>query len=755
MCRKLFFLIYSVLLLSIVGNASAELVAHLPLDEGSGKVTQDVTGNGHDGTLTDEGILWAEGKLGSCIELDGAGYIDVAGPNEIEIGGADVTIALWLKSSAVGVFAMSAIGKLDPTVHSSQDRVFGINSAGQWEMYQYGVGALTSPTFIRDGDWHHVVFSQEHDYKDSYDLWNFYVDAELMATRGDFDSGDDAEEHIIRIGQGVGPVGGSFIGAIDDIRIYNHALTQAELRELIPLELYATLPYPRNGAKNVSDNPALTWRSGIDGAQHELYIGTSPSEVMSAEVTSSDIYKGRQALDSYTFPEPLEWGETYYWRIDEVNDAQADSPWKGDVWGFTVANFIVVDDFESYNDIVEGEEGSNLVYYTWLDGLDNPSTNGSTMGYFTGWSLESDVVHGGGKSAPFMYDNSVAGISEIQRQWETPQDWTANNLKSLTLWFEGDPANSAEPLYILIEDSAGAVKVLTHDGPAAVQLDGWQEWNILLSDLSDSGLNLAAIKKMCIGVGNKDNPQTGDAGTLYLDDIRVYIPRCRPEIAQPRCDFNGDCVVDELDLAILESEMGSESVRPEDVVEAYREVESADTIAEPMMIWDDPEASGGQYMEVQPGTGGGGSGANEDLSATYDINVSGGVYQLLGRTLCADGKDDSFWIRIQGATTNRNNDTGWVRWGVVNSSEWMWTPVRSMDDADKTVLFTMEAGSYTVEITYREDGAKIDAFLLTDDMEFDISIFNPLRTDLNEDGKVDAEDRAILMESWLEETLWP
>jgi hypothetical protein len=354
-----------------------------------------------------------------------------------------------------------------------------------------------------------------------------------------------------------------------------------------------------------------------------------------------------------------------------------------------------------------------------------------------------------------MYDNSVSGISEIQRQWETPQDWTANNLKSLTLWFEGDPANSAEPLYILIEDSAGAVKVLTHDDPAAVQLDGWQEWNILLSDLSDSGLNLAAIKKMCIGVGNKDNPQTGDTGTLFLDDIRVYIPRCRPEIAKPRCDFNGDCVVDELDLAILESEMGSESVRPEDVVEAYREVESADTIAEPMMIWDDPEASGGQYMEVQPGTGGGGSGANEDLSATYDINVSGGVYQLLGRTLCPDGKDDSFWIRIQGAATNRNNDTGWVRWGVVNSSEWMWTPVRSMDDADTTVLFTMEAGSYTVEITYREDGAKIDAFLLTDDMEFDISIFNPLRTDLNADGVIDAEDRAILMESWLEDELWP
>ena len=202
MCRRLICLVYFVLMLSIVGNASADLVAHLPLDEGSGTVAQDATANGHDGTLTGKGVVWAEGKLGSCVELDGAGYIDVAGPEGIEIGGSDVTIALWLKSSAVGVFAMSAISKLDPTAHSQSDRVFGINSAGQWDMYQGWVGALTSPTFIRDGEWHHVVFSQEHDYKDSYDLWNLYVDAELMATRGDFDSGDDAEGHIIRIGQG-------------------------------------------------------------------------------------------------------------------------------------------------------------------------------------------------------------------------------------------------------------------------------------------------------------------------------------------------------------------------------------------------------------------------------------------------------------------------------------------------------------------------------------------------------------------------
>ena len=145
MCRKFIFLISFVLVLSTAGNVSAVLVAHLPFDEGSGTVAQDVTGNGHDGTLTEEGVIWAEGKLGGCVELDGTGHIDVAGPKGIEIGGSDVTIALWLKSSATGVFAMSAIGKLDPTAHSQNDRVFGINSAGQWDMYS-NLGVFPRPS---------------------------------------------------------------------------------------------------------------------------------------------------------------------------------------------------------------------------------------------------------------------------------------------------------------------------------------------------------------------------------------------------------------------------------------------------------------------------------------------------------------------------------------------------------------------------------------------------------------------------------
>ncbi|MCX5643493.1 MAG: hypothetical protein NTZ17_02235 [Phycisphaerae bacterium] len=79
------------------------------------------------------------------------------------------------------------------------------------------------------------------------------------------------------------------------------------------------------------------------------------------------------------------------------------------------------------------------------------------------------------------------------------------------------PSNDAAPLYVAVADSAGHVKSLTHPDPAAVQAIDWQKWMIPLSDLQ--GVNLAAVKKMTIGVGDRANPKAGGSGVIYLDDI--------------------------------------------------------------------------------------------------------------------------------------------------------------------------------------------------------------------------------------------
>jgi hypothetical protein len=303
--------------------------------------------------------------------------------------------------------------------------------------------------------------------------------------------------------------------------------------------------------------------AGGKTAKHDVYFGTNKNEVANATTASTGIYRGQQNLDvtSYTPSElPLQWGETYYWRIDEANAVHPDSLWKGSLWSFTTANYISVDDFEAYTDDV-----GSRIFQTWRDGwgFTEPAPGypgngtGSAVGYSQAPFAEQTIVHGGSQSMPLAYDNSgTAGktrYSETQREWASPQDWTINNLKALTLWFYGDPNNAVEQLYVAVEDNAGHVKVVNHPDQTAVQKDAWQEWNIELTQFSAAGVNLKAVKKMYIGLGNRTSPKASGKGSLYFDDIRLYIRRCVPSLAKPIADLSGNCVVDYADIEIMAS----------------------------------------------------------------------------------------------------------------------------------------------------------------------------------------------------------
>ena len=91
-------------------------------------------------------------------------------------------------------------------------------------------------------------------------------------------------------------------------------------------------PAPADKAGNVVVSK-LAWKRGDYAAQHDVYFGTSLADVNDATPSTAEIYKGRQDPNSYPIS-GLEPGTTYYWRIDEVNDAHPDKLWKGDVWSF-------------------------------------------------------------------------------------------------------------------------------------------------------------------------------------------------------------------------------------------------------------------------------------------------------------------------------------------------------------------------------------------------------------------------------------
>ena len=86
----------------------------------------------------------------------------------------------------------------------------------------------------------------------------------------------------------------------------------------------------------------------------------------------------------------------------------------------------------------------------------------------------------------------------------------------------GISSNSAESMYVAVGNSAGAPAIVNYDDPAATQIDAWTEWVIPTQAFADQGVNLADVDNISIGVGDRNNPQAGGFGAVYIDDIRLY-----------------------------------------------------------------------------------------------------------------------------------------------------------------------------------------------------------------------------------------
>ena len=489
-------------------------------------------------------------------------------------------------------------------------------------------------------------------------------------------------------------------------------------------------PNPVDGAVDVKPSVILEWVAGAVAASHDVYFGTDADTVANA-TTASPEYKGPKALGDESYdPGKLALNTTYFWRIDEVNDANPDSPWKGNVWSFTTGDYFVIDDFEDYN------SGDNQIWYAWHDGLGAGAPGspdylpgngtGSAVGDETTPSYtEETIVHGGNQSMPVSFDNDKQGYakySEVEYTVTDQRDWTAEGVVNLSLWFRGNPAsvgsfaegpigtytmtgsgtdiwdvgpsggpyhdefhyaykmlsgtgsiqakvesvdntnnwakagvmiretleggskhammivsaasgvsfqrrpetggasaadttadlaapywvklerdlagnfsayssadgatwqkvglsepiqmatnvyiglavtshdaaltcqgvfsnvtttgnvtgqwanqdigiesNDAEQLYVAVSNTAGAPAVITHDDPAASQIDQWTEWVISLQDLANQGITLTDVDKIAIGLGTQGNMTVpGGKGKMYIDDIRLLQPAPEP-----------------------------------------------------------------------------------------------------------------------------------------------------------------------------------------------------------------------------------
>ncbi len=297
------------------------------------------------------------------------------------------------------------------------------------------------------------------------------------------------------------------------------ALPQYGLSEVrfFQVPAHARAPEPSLGETGVTPDVVLSWRAGRQAARHEVYFSADEQAVIDGTAQIDAVTENRYRLDALT----ITLGTTYYWRIDEVNDAESPAVWEGDLWSFTTSTYLVVDDFESYTDDVDAGQA---IFQTWIDGWTNGT--GSMAGYLDAPFVERMVVHEGRQSMPVSYDNQMSPwYSEIERAWWEPQNWTVGGAEALVLYVRGDADNDPETLYIALEDDRGRTATVTHPNADVLTTGEWQAWQIPLDALGANGVDVTNVAKLYIGAGDRDHPAAGGSGLFFVDDIRVGLAR--------------------------------------------------------------------------------------------------------------------------------------------------------------------------------------------------------------------------------------
>ena len=735
-----------------------DLLGWWKLDEGSGTIAVDWSGHGNHGTLAGD-PQWVDGYDGGALEFDGSGdYVDIVYTPELSLN--EFTVSAWVNIAAepglFGIHGTRAGAEYTFDVKVQATNIHGdIGDGAAWIDTAIDIESNHTGTTGQGGDlpvdtWYMITYVIDNTNQQV----RLYLDADLKRTIG-----ISGTPLLMQAGQSmrIGHTGTGtewMNGLIDDVRIYSKALTQDEIKEVMrgdPLLAWNPNP-PHRSITDVEHVTSVTWSPGDNALQHDVYFSTDRDAVEDADSSdTTGVYRARIDPNAYTPPGGFEFGQAYYWRVDEYNTDTTIS--KGRVWGFAVAEYLIVEDFESYDDF------DNRIYLTWIDGYGSPSQGipgngtGSTVGHLRPPYAEQIIVHGGRQAMPMDFNNvDLPYRSEAVRTFDTPQDWTRKDVKSLTLWFRGLPAsfgsfsydpitgiytvtvrsgdiwgnadsfryvyktlsgpgaiqakvidvtegvaewtkvgvmiredlepnsphafsmltppgrtalqhratrgdrsdsshsdngkitfpywvkiervgnsftayysdngstwiqqpndetldrdpegmnpanipmnptvyiglalcsnntagtvqaqfsdvtttgtvtgvwqsreigiasNDAEQLYVVVEDSATVSKAVKHPDPDAVLSGTYQEWNIDLAEFAP--VDLKSVKKLYIGLGDRDLPTPGGTGSLYVDDIRIYKSRCVPSLARPAASFDNDCVVDYLDLDIMTS----------------------------------------------------------------------------------------------------------------------------------------------------------------------------------------------------------
>ncbi|MHC4335193.1 MAG: LamG domain-containing protein, partial [Planctomycetota bacterium] len=310
---------------------TGKLVARWKFDETSGTTVADSAGSGYDGTAVHGKPVWdPDGKHGGCLDFDETYGFSI--PKEVfsSIDKA-LTISVWVKGNEKQrrhsdvILQAGAGDDGKPYIVSiyTDWLEYGLKFATgfrQPDRLEFNPGAPEDWT----GRWNHYAFVKDADRG----FQRIYLNGSLVAEKTDA-TAPMSGVGAARIGIAPDRFGDQHIGKLDDLRIYNYALSEQEIGALCPAPK-ASRPKPANKAViGPTGQLELSWRPGTNAVRHKVYVGASPDELSLLAETTDPSYQG---------PTDMEPGATYYWRVDEV---QADgSIVTGDLWSFSIRGLI-------------------------------------------------------------------------------------------------------------------------------------------------------------------------------------------------------------------------------------------------------------------------------------------------------------------------------------------------------------------------------------------------------------------------------
>ena len=484
------------------------LVGYWTFDEGAHRTALDYSGNNRFGVIRGD-AKWVPGYEGSALELDGNGdYVSINGYKGIlaDASGAQqpFTVTAWVKTTDGGDRTIASWG-----TNSNRLRVDFRLALGRLRV-EHGGGNVVGSTALNDDNWHHVALTMIRGATVSYPDVQLWLDGKDDTTPSTTAAAFSITAGVdMAIGYRATAAARYFLGAIDDVRLYDRVLTAEEFTQVMRIDkLDAWSPSPANRSSHQLANvTALSWTPGDSAILHAVNFGTDPEALIPVTM---------QQDTSYILPQAIEIGQTYYWRVDELNADGTTAT--GKVWKFTIDPFIVVDNVESYTDTKP-----DRIFDAWADGW-LVQTNGSIVGHprpnFEAGEhfVETGIVHGGAQSMPYFYDNFYRS-SAATLALDYPRDWTAQGVGQLSLWFRGDAANVAEPMYVAIANAGSNAVTVYNEDPNAALTGAWTNWVIDLQQFE--GVDLTNVDSITIGFGQGE-PQAGGLGLVFFDDIALY-----------------------------------------------------------------------------------------------------------------------------------------------------------------------------------------------------------------------------------------